>query len=201
MQTMSWIHVAFSRENPPMHDTLETLRSFQSRLLMAIHGIPETELERPESEGKWSIKDVIAHLGDLEMVYAVRMRMILSGTGDTSLSALAQDAWIERVHRREPLAELLEQFWFHRRMNATLLGRLSDEELGRSGNHPQYGALTIRGAAERIVNHDAKHLRQIERIKSALGLRAMDAPDVSGVVAGSLLATRDVGPGVRVREL
>lgn len=184
-----------------MHDLLEPLRSFQSRLLLAIHGIPETELQRPEADGKWSVADVIAHLGDLEMVYAVRMRTILAGAGEAPLPALAQTDWVERVHRREPLAELLEQFWFHRRMNVTFLERLSDEELARSGNHPQYGALTIRGAAERIVRHDARHLAQIERIKSTHGLHATEAPDVSGVIAGAVRNERTIGPGVRVKEL
>src|SRR5215210_9527932 len=108
---------------------METLRAFHSRLLLAIHGIAEADLVRPEREGKWSIADVIAHLGDLEMVYAVRIRTILAGAGgDAPLPSLAQDDWIERVHRREPVPELLEQLWFHRRMNLALRERLSEEE-------------------------------------------------------------------------
>jgi hypothetical protein len=89
---------------------MDKLRAFQPRLLLALHGIAEADLVRPEREGKWSIADVIAHLGDLEMVYAVRIRTILSGAGgDAPLPALAQDAWVENAHRREPVAELLEQ--------------------------------------------------------------------------------------------
>ena len=147
----------------------DTLLGFETRLLTAIHGIPEDDLRRVEKPGGWSVADVVAHLGDLEMVYAVRIRTILAGAGETPLPALEQNAWVERVHRREPLEELLEQLAFHRRMNVALLQRLNDEELDRSGVHPQYGPLTIRDAAARIERHDAKHLAQIERIKSALG--------------------------------
>jgi hypothetical protein len=189
-------------ENPLMERTLERLRAFQSRLLMAIHGVAESGLRRVEKEGKWSIEDVIAHLGDLELVYAVRMRAILAGSGETPLQALPQNAWIERVHRgREPLSELLEQFWFHRRMNIALLERANGEELERSGVHPDYGRITIREAAARIERHDEKHLAQIERIKSTLGLHATETPDVSGVVAGSIRVERSPGEGVHVREL
>ena len=153
-----------------MQQTLEKLRAFHSRLVLTLHGIPESDLKRPEREGKWSVADVISHLGDLELVYAVRIRTILAGAGgDTALPALAQDHWVERVHRREPLSELLEQLWFHRRMNTTLLERLTDEELSRSGVHPDYGTITIRDAFGRIERHDEKHLAQIERIKSARG--------------------------------
>lgn len=184
-----------------MHETLEKLRAFQSRLVLAIHGIPEAELKRLEGDGRWSVADVIAHLGDLELVYAVRIRTMLAGAGDAPLPALQQNDWVERVHRREPLAELLEQFWFQRRMNLALLSRLSEEELARSGKHPQYGAMTVRDAVERIVRHDEKHLAQIERIKQTLGLVRSETPDVSGVVAGRLLAERSPGPGIHVREL
>ena len=148
---------------------MNELRDFHSRLLLTIDGIAEDDLRRPESEGRWSIADVIAHLADLELVYAVRIRSILAGAGAT-LQALPQNEWVDRVHGREPVAELLEQFSFHRRMNLTLRERLSEEELSRSGNHPDYGPLTIRDAFERIRNHDAKHLGQIERIKTSLGL-------------------------------
>ena len=154
-----------------MQQTLEKLRAFPARLLQAITGINETDLAKPEREGKWSVQDVVSHLGDLELVYNVRIRTMLAGAGgDTPLPVLAQNQWVERVHRREPLEELLEQFQFHRRMNLALLERLSEEELERSGVHPDYGRITIRDAAQRIERHDEKHLGQIERIKAAHGL-------------------------------
>ena len=179
---------------------MNELRDFHSRLLLTIHGIAEDDLQRPESEGRWSIANVIAHLADLELVYAVRIRSILAGAGAT-LQVLPQNEWVDRVHGREPVAELLEQFWFHRRMNLTLRERLSEEELSRSGNHPDYGALTIRDAFERIRNHDAKHLGQIERIKTTLGLAASQDAQLSGVVPGTDLGVTSPGDGVRVRTL
>lgn len=197
-RSMSWIPATESRQNRPM----EKLHAFQSRLLLAIHGIAESDLARPEREGKWSIADVIAHLADLELVYAVRMRTILAAAGgDAPLPALAQDEWVERVHRREPVAELLEQFWFHRRMNLALRERLTGEEQTRTGVHPQYGPITIDGALARLEVHDARHLGQIERIKTTLGLRASDQPYVRGVVAGTEVSLTSPGDGVRVRTL
>lgn len=181
---------------------MDNLRAFHSQLLMAIHGIAESDLQRPEREGKWSIADVIAHLGDLELVYAVRIRTIVAGAGgETPLPSLAQDAWVERVHRREPVAELLEQLWFHRRMNLAFRERLSAEELARTGVHPQYGPISVDDAFGRIERHDAKHLAQIERIKATHGLVASETADVSGVVAGREISVTSPGDGVRVRTL
>jgi uncharacterized damage-inducible protein DinB len=152
-----------------MLQTLETLRAFPLRLSAAVQDLSAEQSTRAEAEGKWSVTDVVAHLFDLELVYAVRIRHILGGSADTPLQALAQDEWVARVHRREPLAELLQDFGALRRMNLMLLSRLSEEELERKGVHPQYGELTVRGAYERIERHDEKHLAQIERIKGARG--------------------------------
>lgn len=151
-----------------MHETLANLRAFAPRLAVAVGGLSGAQLTQLEAPGKWSVTDVVAHLGDLELVYAVRIRSILAGAGDTPLQALPQNAWIERVHRREPVGELLAQFEFLRKTNVELFERLSDEELSRSGIHPQYGLLTIADAAGRMERHDAKHLAQIERIRRTL---------------------------------
>lgn len=197
-RSMSWIPTSGSRQNARMDE----LRAFHSRLLTAIHGIAEPDLRRPEREGKWAIADVIAHLADLELVYAVRIRTIVAGAGgETPLPVLAQDAWVERVHRREPVAELLEQFWFHRRMNLALRERLSEEELARTGVHPDYGPITVSDAFDRIERHDAKHLAQIERIKNAHGLVASETPHLAGVVAGRELSVTSPGEGVHSRTL
>ncbi len=177
------------------------MNEFQSRLLLAIHGIAEDELRRVEGEGKWSILDVIAHLGDLEIVYAVRIRTALATPG-ADVPALSQAEWIANVHRRgEPLSELLEQFWFHRRANLALKARLTDEELARTGRHPMYGVLTVAQMYERIANHDERHLAQIERIKQTLGLTTTNTPNLTGMVLGTTLEERTPGNGVQVREL
>lgn len=145
------------------------MRAFAPRLAAAVENLSEAQLTKPEATGKWSVTDVVAHLADLELVYAVRIRTILAGAGgDTPLPSLAQNQWVERVHRREPVSELLEQFGYLRRINLILLSRLSEEELSRIGIHPEYGPITVRDAYGRMERHDLKHLAQIERIKGTL---------------------------------
>jgi hypothetical protein len=40
-------------------------------ILVAIHGIADDDLRKPEADGKWSILEVIAHLGDFERLTAL----------------------------------------------------------------------------------------------------------------------------------
>jgi hypothetical protein len=85
------------------------------------------------------------------------------------LQPLPQEAWVEHVHRgKDSIDEVLGEFAFHRRMNLALFERLSEEELARTGVHPQYGPMSIRDVIARLVRHDERHLAQIERIKTAI---------------------------------
>ena len=53
-------------------------------------------------------------------------------------------------------------------MNVSFVARLNEEEMARSGRHPHAGPMTVHEAIERMATHDAKHLAQIERIKTAI---------------------------------
>jgi DinB superfamily/ChrR Cupin-like domain len=181
--------------------TLAQLRDFSSRLLLSIHGIAERDLRRPERAGRWSILNVIAHLSDLEVMTNVRIRMILAQDGP--LPGFDQERFVEAVHSHDTLAVILEQFGALRRMNLLFVDRLSDAELARDGDHPEYGVMTIRQLMNRLQRHQERHLQQIEVAKNALGLRSSDRPDVSGVVAAHLSTstTRDIASGIRIRDL
>jgi hypothetical protein len=173
---------------------------FVSRLLLAIHGISEDDLGRPEAPGKWSILDVIAHLGDFEQLIHWRLRMAL-GQEAPQLPQFDQEA-LTASHRGEPMATLVERLSFERRTNLTLLDRLTPAENARLGIHPHYGTLTVRELADRAQQHQEKHLRQIERIRTVHGLRPSDAPNTRGMTTGHArdAAIRTFGD-VHVRDL
>ena len=53
-------------------------------------------LTRAPAPGKWSIAQIVAHLADTEVVFAYRLRMILSRDG-TEIQAFDQEKWAEVV--------------------------------------------------------------------------------------------------------
>ena len=186
-----------------MNELLDDLRAFQSQLVLAVHGLSDDDMRKPELPGKWSINDVVAHLGDLELISAVRIRAILAADAP-AVPVLDQERWVSRVHRRgEPMSELLEQLWFHRRMNIRILERLQSDDLRKQGRHYEFGLLTIGQIAERLRNHDEKHLAQIERIKTTLHLDAPATPNLAGVARITACAAEatSLGDGIRIREL
>jgi hypothetical protein len=138
-----------------MNDIIETLRGFASRLQVATGALTEDDLRRAEAPGKWSIASVLAHLGDVELLYAMRIRSALAG--DAHWPSIDQEKWIANVHGREPVAELVENFRLVRRMNADLLERAATLP-------PDVIQL-----AHRLVAHSEKHFLQIQRIRTSIG--------------------------------
>src|SRR5918997_3617526 len=72
---------------PPLATAPDTLEAL-------IDGVPEPLLDRRPSPTKWSIREIVAHLADDELVGAYRIRFILSAPG-TPIQAFDQDAWAE----------------------------------------------------------------------------------------------------------
>ena len=82
-----------------------------------------------------------------------------------------QDAWAERLRydAGDP-RELLEELRVLRGRNLRLVRSLSKPEWQRYGMHAERGKETVDRQVRMIAGHDRVHLRQIERIKTALGL-------------------------------
>lgn len=180
---------------------MDGMSRFQDRLLLSIHGIAPDDLVRPEGAGAWSIREVIAHLADVELLTAMRMRLILVEEAPL-LPVIRQEQWV-RLHRNETVEDLLEDFWFTQRRNASLFEGLTADERTRRGTHPKYGVMTIEQLLASNDDHKEKHLRQIERIKSAHGLGASGTLDVAGVSSAHVDTSpqRSPGAGIRVRDL
>lgn len=185
-----------------MEELTARLSAFQPSLLMAIHGIPHDDLARPEAEQRWSILNVIAHLVDVELLTAMRARLIVVEE-EPAFAPFSQERWVERLHSNARLELLLEQFAQLRQQNIVLIRSLTPEELERTGIHPTAGTLSLRALILRLADHQDKHLGQIERIKTSLGLETSSDIDVSRIeaVAASTVAHRSPAAGIRVRDL
>lgn len=148
-------------------DPLEVLRSTPTELGAAVTGMPADLLTRPEAEGKWSIRHVLQHLVDSEIVWAFRMRMVLA-QDRPPLSGYDQDLWAERLGYDEVDARrAVEEFAALRQANLRLLDRATPEDLRRVGIHAERGEESVERMMRLYAGHDLLHLRQIGRIRRA----------------------------------
>ena len=120
-------------------------------------------------DGRAQLYQVIRHLADIELVYAVRIRMAIA-QDDPAYPPIEQNAWIER-HGAIDIDEALSLLGLLRRTTLRLVRNAGPGALHRTGRHPTFGTMTVLDMIERMASHDQKHLRQIARI------RAVVAPD------------------------
>ncbi|MGQ0563015.1 MAG: DinB family protein [Gemmatimonadota bacterium] len=147
-------------------DPLDVLARTESELRRRTAGVTPAQLVQPDAPGKWSVRHVLQHLADSELVWGYRLRLVLAHERPP-LSGYDQDAFAQRLHYEEADAEqALRDFDGLRGANLRLLRRASEEDLRRVGVHAERGEESLGHMMRLYAGHDLLHLRQIERIRT-----------------------------------
>lgn len=150
-------------------DFLAVLAETPAALGRAVGGLSREQDGTPERPGKWSVRQVVQHLADAETVGAFRYRMILAHD-EPAIPGYDQDAWARHLRYEEAeLASALADFRTLRAANLRLLRRSTPQELQRVGLHSERGRESVEKTARMFAGHDLLHLRQIARIRAAIG--------------------------------
>ena len=149
-------------------DPITVLGSTPNDLHKVVVGLTEHELSRPEASGKWSIRQVVRHLADSDLVWGYRLRMVLAHDRPT-LTGYDQDRWAERLrYDQAPVDIALEEFRVLRRSNLRLVADASADDLERVGLHSERGEESLSHMIRLYAGHDLLHLAQLTRIRKAL---------------------------------
>ncbi|MEX0736471.1 MAG: DinB family protein [Bacteroidota bacterium] len=145
-------------------DSVKIMSSTPKKLKNLIKTASKKELQKRPKPDKWSAAEIIAHLAEVEIVLAYRMRMILSVSG-TPIQAMDQDLWMKNAGYiiADPKAAL-EMFTVQRENNLALLDSLSKEQWSQYGMHAERGKESITHIVNLYGGHDLNHLMQIEAI-------------------------------------
>lgn len=144
---------------------LERFRRGPELLAVVLTGVFGEEEDYIPAPGKWSIRQIIAHLADTETVMAHRMRQVIAEENPT-IVAFDQDAWARNLDysRRKP-KQALETFRRVRAENHELLKDLPESAFSRTGNHTERGPVTLLQIVEGAANHAESHARQMQQIR------------------------------------
>lgn len=147
-----------------MDDAVAILERTPASLSAWLEGLPETWARATEGEGTWSPYDVIGHLIHGERTnWIPRARHVLAGE-QRPFDPFDRMAQLTES-QGQSLHELLATFAEMRRENvASLVGmNLTDEDLDRTGLHPELGEVTLGQLLAAWVVHDLDHVAQIAR--------------------------------------
>ena len=142
-------------------ELLERLRRGAELVAVSITGAAGSELDFVPEPGKWSIRQIVAHLSDSEIAAAMRLRRIIA-EDNPKLEAYDQDAWANNLDygRRKP-SQSLETFRRIRAENYELLKELPEAAFDRVGLHSERGPLTLKQLTQLVAEHAESHAAQL----------------------------------------
>jgi uncharacterized damage-inducible protein DinB len=144
---------------PTLTTTAENLRTLSANLSPA-------QIDRAPAPGKWSIREIVAHLADCELVFSFRLRQTLvPGPNEPHavIQPFDQEIWAHRYSAYD-LASALALFEAARNWNLRLLTTITEDDRHRPTTHPERGTMTFWTIIETMAGHDLNHLQQIDRI-------------------------------------
>lgn len=140
----------------PDGDVVETLSREWRTTRALLEAVPAERETYAYAPGKWSVRDVVGHLVDVERTFAFRGLWIARGAPG-ELPSFAQDEWAD-VHgaASRPLAELVEEWGAVRRATVLLFGSLDEEAGARTGRASGY-TFRARSFPWIIAGHELHH--------------------------------------------
>jgi hypothetical protein len=147
-------------------ELLERLRRGAEMVAVSITGAAGSELDYVPEPGKWSIRQIVAHLADAEMVAGARMRRIIA-EDNPRIEAYDQNAWATNLdYGRRKTSQALETFRRIRGENYELLKDLSPQVFEREGMHSERGPMSLKFLLQLMAEHAESHAAQM-RIRRA----------------------------------
>jgi uncharacterized damage-inducible protein DinB len=141
-------------------DPIPVLLTTASRLQTLTAPLSQEQIDAAPAPGKWSIREIVAHLADCELVFAFRLRQTLA-EDHTTLQPFNQEIWADRYSAYN-FADALAMFTTTRNWNIKLLTTVSEAEEQKPATHPERGTMTFQTLLETIAGHDINHLEQVQ---------------------------------------
>lgn len=151
----------YARFIPQDEEPAEIVAGTAARLRALLEPLNAEQADQPVAPGKWSPREIVAHLADCEVVFAFRLRQTLAEEHPV-LQPFDQDRWAERYAAYD-LASALALFEATRVWNLRLIEAATAEDKARVVTHPERGTMTFQTIVETMAGHDRNHLLQIER--------------------------------------
>jgi hypothetical protein len=147
-------------------DIRARLEDLPGTLRRLLGGASAEALNFREEPGTWTAIEVLGHLADGELHdWMPRVGIIMSTADDKRFTPFDREHGLPRYAAGD-IAPALDDFERLRRESVAALDALSIQEtdLDRQGQHPTFGAVTLRQLLACWVTHDYAHIAQISRV-------------------------------------
>lgn len=143
-------------------DIAETLASQWTETQTLLASVPTDREEYRYAPGKWSLREVVGHLLDVERLFAFRS-LWFARAADEPLPAMDQDAWAEISNAgRRPLEDLSAEWAAARASNIRLFRSFDEDSWMRVGTASGF-RVRVRALPWMLAGHELHHRTLIVR--------------------------------------
>ncbi len=135
----------------------------------AVRSTPESGWDATPVQGKWSIRQVVCHLADSEIVYADRMKRVIAEDNPTVFEADPNEHVPALFCDRRPWEIELSVIETVRMHMLPILQSCDRDDFRRTCVHSIDGPMTLQILLERITTHIPHHIQFIEDKLRVLG--------------------------------
>ena len=170
MQQLKWIERKFNFGYGPEYLPLfiERLRSTAARIEELTKSVSDNKASHMPG-GKWSVKQHIGHLKDLEELHDGRLHDFLEKKNPLRAADMGNKKTEDADHNKRSTTELITEFKASRESFIKHVLTFSDEQLQTRSLHPRLGAeINVIDLLHFIAEHDLFHQVHIANILSLI---------------------------------
>jgi uncharacterized damage-inducible protein DinB len=138
--------------------------------------LPGELLQWKPGPDRWSISEVLAHLADIENVYAERVRRTLAEDSPALQKYEQPRPEDARAYSRGVATEHLTRYSAARRAVVVVLKSAPASAGTRTAKHSELGEITLSQMLNEWASHDLVHVRQIAEIYRAHAFHPHSGP-------------------------
>ncbi|MCA9735714.1 MAG: DinB family protein [Deferribacteres bacterium] len=145
----------------PDGDICEILASQLDETIKLLAQIDEVQANHRYAAGKWSLKDVVAHIVDTERVFAYRA-LCFARNDSGPFPSMEQDNFVRFGNfANRSLKSIVDEYRFLRQSNIVLF-RSFDDEISMRKGIASGTEMTVRAIAYIIAGHERHHVSVIQ---------------------------------------
>jgi uncharacterized damage-inducible protein DinB len=143
------------------NEPVEVIASTPEKLEKLLGRLSVERIETPPAPGKWSVREIMAHLADCELAFGFRLRQ--GAAGVQMIQPFDQDDWA-RNYSGYDFETAITTYRALRTWNLVLIRSLTEEQRTRVVTHPERGTMTVWTIVETMAGHDLHHLAALEKL-------------------------------------
>jgi len=140
---------------------LESMRQTPAKLAAILYKLSEEQMNQVPADGGWNIRNAVSHIRDAQGVFEFRLGLLVE-QDNPELEAKAVFEWAAEEEDRPPdTLEIFNAYNQSRQQTISVLENLSLKDWRRSGQHEEFGSVTIIQQASYFATHELTHFTQI----------------------------------------